>query len=371
MSCGTPAGTTTTTTPPAPVAAVSAAPGFGTVGMAPADPVSITVTRGVIDALTMTGPDGTAVSGSLSPDRRMWTLGQVLGFGAVYTVTGTATGTDGQRVPITGTFGTATADTMVRDTVYPGDDAVVGVAAPVIVYFGVEPVDRAAVAAHVTLTSEPAVEGAWAWIHHDDGRWGLDYRTKDYWPAGTKIHLSARLFGVQLAPGAYGAADITSDFSVGRNQVVIADVNSHDLVVKRDGAVVASYAASYGRGSDNGDPNLITRSGTHIVTEFSETKLMSNPRYGYTNVPEKWAVRISDNGEFIHANPASGGGQGNSNVTHGCVNLSLSDAEDYFRSAIWGDPVEVSGTSVTLGPDDGDLYDWAMTWEQWKAIPVN
>jgi len=179
------------------------------------------------------------------------------------------------------------------------------------------------------------------------------------------------LFGVQLAPGAYGAADITSDFSVGRNQVVIADVNSHDLVVKRDGAVVASYAASYGRGSDNGDPNLITRSGTHIVTEFSETKLMSNPRYGYTNVPEKWAVRISDNGEFIHANPASGGAQGNSNVTHGCVNLSLSDAEDYFRSAIWGDPVEVSGTSVTLGPDDGDLYDWAMTWEQWKAIPVN
>jgi len=367
---GTPAGTTTTT-PLGPVAAVSAAPGFGTSGMAPADPVSITVTRGVIDALTMTGPAGAAVSGSLSPDRRMWTLGQVLGFDAVYTVTGTATGTDGQRVPITGTFGTATADTMVRDTVYPGDDAVVGVAAPVIVYFGVEPVDRAAVAAHVTVTSEPAVEGAWAWIHHDDGRWGLDYRTKDYWPAGTKIHLSARLFGVQLAPGAHGAADITSDFSVGRNQVVIADVNSHDLVVKRDGAVVASYAASYGRGSDNGDPNLITRSGTHIVTEFSETKLMSNPRYGYTNVPEKWAVRISDNGEFIHANPASGGAQGNSNVTHGCVNLSLSDAEDYFRSAIWGDPVEVSGTSVTLGPDDGDLYDWAMTWEQWKAIPVN
>ena len=167
---GTPAGTTTTTPTPAPVAAVSAAPGFGTVGMAPADPVSITVTRGVIDALTMTGPAGAAVSGSLSPDRRMWTLGQVLGFDAVYTVTGTATGTDGQRVPITGTFGTATADTMVRDTVYPGDDAVVGVAAPVIVYFGVEPVDKAAVAAHVTLTSEPAVEGGWAWIHHDDGR---------------------------------------------------------------------------------------------------------------------------------------------------------------------------------------------------------
>ena len=69
---------------------------------------------------------------------------------------------------------------------------------PVIVYFGVEPADKAAVAKNVTLTSTPAVEGAWAWIQHDDGRWGLDYRTKDYWPAGTQIHLSAQLYGVQL-----------------------------------------------------------------------------------------------------------------------------------------------------------------------------
>jgi lipoprotein-anchoring transpeptidase ErfK/SrfK len=255
--------------------------------------------------------------------------------------------------------------------VYPGDDAVVGVAAPVTVYFGVEPVDRAAVAAHVTLTSDPAVEGAWAWILHNDGRWALDYRTKDYWQAGAKVHVSARLFGVPLAPGGYGVADITSDFTIGRNQVVIADVNSHELVVQRDGATVASYPASYGRGEDTGDPNLITRSGVHVVNGLDETKLMSNPRYGYSNVPEKWAVRISNNGEFIHANPASSDAQGSSNVTHGCVNLSLADAEEYFHSAIWGDPVEVTGTSVTLGPDDGDIYIWAKSWAQWKAMAVS
>jgi hypothetical protein len=38
--------------------------------------------------------------------------------------------------------------------------------------------------------------------------------------------------------------------------------------------------------------------------------------------------------------------------------------------AIWGDPVEVSGTSVTLGPDDGDIYIWALSWDQWKAQSV-
>ena len=32
-------------------------------------------------------------------------------------------------------------------------------------------------------------------------------------------------------------------------------------------------------------------------------------------------MRISNNGEFIHANPASTDAQGSSNVTHGCVNL--------------------------------------------------
>ena len=109
--------------------------------------------RGVIDTLTMTGPDGGAVAGTIAADRTSWTLGQHLAFGAVYTVTGTATGTDGRQVPITGTFGTAGTDTAIRNTVYPGDGAVVGVAAPVIVYFGVEPVDKAAVATRVTLTS--------------------------------------------------------------------------------------------------------------------------------------------------------------------------------------------------------------------------
>jgi len=350
---------------------VTASPAFGTTGVAPAQPVSITVAHGVIDSLTMAGQDGTQMAGSVSADHTTWTLGQSLAFGDVYTVTGTATGSDGLQVPITGTFGTVGTETAVRNTTYPGDGAVVGIAAPVIVYFGVEPADKAAVAKHVTLTTTPAVEGAWAWVQHDDGRWGLDYRSKDYWPAGTQVHLSAKLYGVELAPGSFGAADITSDFTIGRNQVVIADVNSHELVVQRDGAVVASYPASYGRGDDTGDSNLITRSGIHVVSEFDETKLMSNPRYGYSNVPEKWAVRISDNGEFIHANPASTGAQGSTNVTHGCVNLSLADAQDYYQSAIWGDPVEVSGTSVPLGPDDGDIYDWALSWDEWKARSVD
>jgi lipoprotein-anchoring transpeptidase ErfK/SrfK len=351
-----------------PVAAVTATPALDSGDLAPAEAITIGVAQGTIDALTMTNPDGNPVNGTLSADRTSWTLAEPLAFGATYTVAGTATGTDGRQVPITGTYSTVSPDVEVKNTIYPMDEMTVGVAAPIMVSFGVDPDDRADIAKRITISTEPAVVGAWAWVKHDDDRWALDYRTKDYWPAGTKVHVEAKLYGVKIAEGAFGRADITSDFVIGRNQVVKADVNSHELLVTNDGQVTASYPASYGRGEDNGDPNLITRSGVHVVNEFFETKLMSNPRYGYSNIPERWAVRISDNGEFIHANPASSGAQGNSNVTHGCVNLSLDDADAYFHSAIWGDPVEVTGTSVQLSADDGDIYDWGLSWDQWQAL---
>ncbi len=97
---------------------------------------------------------------------------------------------------------------------------------------------------------------------------------------------------------------------------------------------------------------------------------MSNPKYGYTNVLERWAVRISDNGEFIHANPNTVGDQGNTNVSHGCVNLSPAGAEAYYTSALLGDPVEATGTTIDLSASDGDLFDWTYSWDIWKNLAV-
>jgi lipoprotein-anchoring transpeptidase ErfK/SrfK len=365
---GSSAASTTREIPP--VATVTATPAFGTDSLSPVEPLTFTVVKGTIDKVEMTNPDGKVVQAAVTPDKKTWTVGEPLGFGKTYTVTGTATGEDGKQVPIQGTWTTVGEDTSTRNTISPSDNAEVGVAVPVSVSFGVEPQDREAVAKRISITTTPQVEGAWAWIKHDDGRWALDFRPKDYWPSGTKVHVEAKLYGVKLDDSSYGAADITSDFTIGRNQVVVADVNSHELVVKRDGQVVASYPASYGRGGDNGDPNLVTRSGTHVVMEKHPEYLMNNPRYGYTDSPQKWAVRISNNGEFIHANPASAGAQGSTNVTHGCANLSTADAEAYFNSAIYGDPVEVSGTDIQLSAMDGDVYTWAMSWDEWKAMSV-
>jgi lipoprotein-anchoring transpeptidase ErfK/SrfK len=94
---------------------------------------------------------------------------------------------------------------------------------------------------------------------------------------------------------------------------------------------------------------------------------MISAQYGY-DVVEKWAVRMSNNGEFIHANPASTGAQGSSNVTHGCVNLSIDNAKAYYDTALYGDPVEVTGTPVQLSSKDGDVWDWTLSWDKWRRL---
>lgn len=146
--------------------------------------------------------------------------------------------------------------------------------------------------------------------------------------------------------GAYGVSDLSTTFGIGRAQIVRADVNGHRMIVVRDGRQVADQSASYGLATG---PNRITRSGIHVVNEKFTDKRMISERYGYDTV-EKWAVRISNNGEFIHANPASSDAQGSADVTHGCVNLSVDDATASDDTVLYGDPVEVTGTTVAVGP---------------------
>ena len=69
----------------------------------------------------------------------------------------------------------------------------------------------------------------------------------------------------------------------------------------------------------------------------------------------------------IHQNQNTVADQGVVNVSHGRINLSAQSAEAHFASAIYGDPVEVTGTSVQLPAVNGDIYDWALSWDQWRG----
>jgi lipoprotein-anchoring transpeptidase ErfK/SrfK len=335
----------------APAPSVTVDPADGSTAVAPAAPVTVSAKNGKLTGVTLVDEDGEAIPGTLSGDGATWTAAAPPKFGTTYHFTGTAAGSGG-TAPVAGSFTTATPKKYVRATSAIGDGQTVGVAAPIMIQFSrpVPVASRAAIEKALSVTTSVPVTGSWAWLPDAYGGSRVHWRPKDYWPVGTKVSMAAHLYGVDMGTAGFGKTDLTTEFTIGRSQVVKADARTHRIQVVRAGQTVMDLPASYGAESDS---RRVTRSGTHIVMGKSETVLMSNPAFGYTDVPEHWAVRISNNGEFIHANPASTWAQGKRNVTHGCINLSTKNAKGYFDTALFGDPVEVTGTAV--GQVDGDV----------------
>src|SRR3954465_7289263 len=341
---------------------ISYQPADAATDVAPVAPVRVDVKDGWFQRVALTNAEGKVVAGALNRDRTSFTTTEPLGYGVSYTWAGSAVGHDGKAVPVQGAFTTINPDKQVNGQFQLADGQVVGVAAPVIIQFDASISDKASVEKALKVTTEPPVEGSWAWLPDEVGGSRVHYRTREYYPPGTKVNVDARLYGVDFGDGAYGAQDISLNFEIGRRQVVKAEASSHRIqVLDEQGAVIMDFPCSYGEGDL---PRNITRSGVHVVTEKYEDFYMSNPAAGYSNVHERFAVRISNNGEFIHCNPNSIASQGNTNVTNGCINLNLENAQQYFTSAIYGDPVEVSGTSIDLSYADGDIWDWAVPWDE-------
>lgn len=348
---------------PRPVARISTQPSDRAANVNPALPTSVRVTRGVLKQVTLTDRTGKVVPGAVGVDGRSWQSTEPLDYDETYRWSGTAVGTDHLPVPVTGSFSTVAPVRQVRGTLNIGDDDTVGIAAPIILQFDHHVSDKAAVERALQVQTSVPTEGAWAWLP-DDGGSRVHYRPRNYWQPGTTVTVVAKLYGLAYGDGSYGKEDLSTHFTIGRSQIVKANVTTHRMIVVRDGVQVMNFPASYGLGSD---PNRNTTNGIHVVMDKAQTVLMSNPSYGYMNVREHWAVRISNNGEFIHANPETTGVQGSSNVTHGCVNLSTSNARQYFSTAIYGDPVEVTHSPYPMTAADGDIYDWTVPWDDWKA----
>jgi lipoprotein-anchoring transpeptidase ErfK/SrfK len=352
---------------------VSSKPKFGSTDVPPNDPIIITAFSAKIKSISVKADDGTEVgaTGVLSADQATWTLNQRLAYNTTYTVNGVNVDATGAEIPFTGTFTTVNPAKTIRASFQIPSGTTVGVAAPVIITFA-EPVDdKAAAQATFKLTTDKGdIPGSWGWLQDEDIQGTgvkqsiVHFRPAAYWPGYTNVHVEANLKGVNLGNGAWGKEDITTDFTVGRSQIVQADVNSFHLVVLVDGKITKNYPVSYGKESV---PGRATVSGIHVVTEKYPTFAMCNPQFDYCNVTEKWAVRINNNGEFIHENALTTQYQGKENVSHGCVNMGVGDAEDYYNSAIYGDPVEVTNTGVPMTEKDA-LYDWIYSFADWQKL---
>lgn len=340
---------------------VTTEPAAGVTDASPNGPIRADVSEGVLAEVTLTGKDGTVVAGGISRDKHTWTAYEALGYNKSYTWSGTVVGTDGKPVPITGTFHTVAPKRTIGAHIDTVNGAVYGVAMPIVVNFSSRVRNKAAVQKALSVQTSIPVEGSWAWFSDTSVHW----RPKEFWPENIKVTVNAKVYGVPFGGGAYGREDVSSSFSIGAKQTVQGDVRTHRLRVFKDDQLVYDFPVSFGLDSVLWRN---TRSGIHVVMEKDPTYLMNNPRGDYQNVFVRWAVRISNNGEFIHALPETVWAQGRKNISHGCANLSTAYAQMYYDFAHIGDPVDIEGSNAKLGAVDGDFYDWTLDWNTYKSM---
>lgn len=342
-------------------AKITAVPAANAKDVPVSEPVRITVADGTLSQVTLTNPEGKEVPGKLAEDKLSWTSTEPLGYGKNYTYAAKATDANSRTAELKGTFTTVTPAKQVRATINPIDNATVGVGMPISVKFDSPPKDRVAVQkALAVTTSKGEVEGSWGWLSDRQ----VDWRPKEYWPANLTVTVTAKLYGVPYGDGAFGRSDLSTKFTIGRNQVTKINTPDHQMVVYRDGSKVASYPTSNGK---DADPNLNTPNGTLIIMTREPIGDFSNPQYGYTNVKKKWSLRISNHGEYIHENEENHANIGKVNSSHGCVNMFEADAKAYFDGALIGDPVEITGSQANM-PTTSDVNDWLFPWEKWKSM---
>ena len=152
----------------------------------------------------------------------------------------------------------------------------------------------------------------------------------------------------------YFTADLTQSFTIGPSLIAVANTQSHYMKVYYKGQLFGNWPISSGR------PGLDTVDGTYVTIEKGNpVRMVGN---GYNELVND-AVRFTFSGDYIHSAPWSVGQQGNTNVSHGCLNVSPANAATYYSMAVPGDPVTVAGSPAAGKWDDGWTV-WFLSWNQ-------
>jgi lipoprotein-anchoring transpeptidase ErfK/SrfK len=316
--------------------------------------------------LTYTGVDSKgqkvkgSVDGELEEDGSGWKAKERLEPSATYTLAATGRNAADETSTTTTTFKTQklTLAEQTFPTVYPLPDSKVGVGMPVVVTFDVPVKDKAEVEKNLHVTSKPAQTGTWNWLSATEVR----YRPKNYWKPGTKVTVNADVNGVNAGGGVFGQTSASTNFSIGRSLVTRVDLASDVATVYRDGKKVRTIYVSGGK------PGWQTRSGTKLIMAKEFNKKMTNEMIGaeedYTLVA-KYALRITNSGEFLHSAPWNAANFGVRNASHGCVGMSIADSAWLYENTLIGDPVVTTGSS--RGLEQGNGYsDWDVSYATYK-----
>lgn len=339
----------------------------GAVGVSVDQPVTVSAQGGVLGAVTMINAYGTPVAGQLSPDGVTWSTTEPLGYNKSYTLSAQSLGLGGVTTE-TMTFKTHSPANLTMPYLLPGDGEVVGVGQPIAVRFDENIPNRVAAERAIKVTTNPPVEGAFYWLNNREVRW----RPQNFWRPGTTVDVTVNTYGVDLGDGLFGQKNLTSKFTIGDEVIATADDESKTLTVRRNGEVIKTIPISMGKSSTptNNGTYIIGDRFSHLIMDSSTYGVPSNSPNGYRTEVD-WATQMSYSGIYVHSAPWSVGAQGYSNTSHGCLNVSPSNAQWFFNNTKRGDIVEVENTvGSTLSGTEG-LGDWNIPWAQWKAGNAN
>ncbi|CAN5149505.1 Ig-like domain-containing protein [soil metagenome] len=307
-----------------------------------------------------------ALTGEFDQTRHTWKATELLEPDTAYTVTTAGTNADADLKTLTSSFTTAplTLDQQVYPSIAPLQGEKVGVGMPIIMTFDRPVKDRAAFERKLSIESSVPVEGSWSWLSNRE----VHFRPRVYWPAGTKVTVVADLNGVNAGDGLYGQLSRRVSFTIGASTVSTVNVSKHVMIVRRNGVVVKRFPITTGKAG------FVTRGGTKVIMEKHSTKRMDAATTGakpgdadYYNIPDvRWAMRLTNSGEFVHAAPWSAGSQGAANVSHGCVGMSTVHAKWLYDHSRRGDVMVFKNSPRSLEQGNG-WTDWDVSYDTFTA----
>ncbi|MQY20217.1 L,D-transpeptidase [Nocardia macrotermitis] len=335
----------------------------GAVNVSVAEAVRVRVEDGLLTDVSLLTPEGRAVAGRIAADGRSWQAGEQLGFGRTYRLRATAIGIGGADTR-TVSFTTMQPANRTHPWLLPGENEVVGIGQPVAVQFDEDIPDRHAAQNAIEVTTTPAVPGAFYWVNNREVRW----RPEHFWAPGTHVIIAVNTYGRDLGRGLTGDSDIHSNFTIGDPVVFTADDNTKMVTVEHNGRVVRTMPTSMGKASSptNNGIYIISDRFDHMIMDSSTFGVAATAPGGYRSRVD-WATRMSYSGIFMHSAPWSVGQQGYTNTSHGCLNLSPSDAHWVYENAKRGDIAIVKNTVGSILPGTDGLGDWNVPWPEWKA----
>jgi lipoprotein-anchoring transpeptidase ErfK/SrfK len=299
------------------------------------------------------------VDGALSKDRTGWAAAERLEPNFSYVLAMAGRNTASAVVEQSRSFRThnLTLAEQTFPTIYPLPRSRVGVGMPVILTFDVPVKNREEFEKNLHVTASPAQAGSWRWFSSRE----VHYRPKHYWRPGTKVSVRADINGVNAGGGIYGQHSASTSFTVGRSLITKIDLRAHKAKVYRNGKHVRTIPISAGKSGWQ------TRSGTKLIMDRESTHRMTNEMIGAEenyDLKVRYAMRITNSGEFLHAAPWNSANFGRRNASHGCVGMSTANARWLFDRVLIGDPVITTGSRRRVELGNG-YADWNLSYAQY------